>query len=301
LPTTPGAEHTLMRHQLCERLRQLRAQAQLTQRETAGKLGWSVSKLVRIESGQAGASVTDVRALLAQYGISDPRETDTLGRLALASRRQPFGQHRALFTPEHLVYLRYEAAATRLRSFCLLMPDLLQTDRYARHQVTALAAPDTPEDTIRQLVQARMERQAAILHRDDVQLWFILDEASIRRIGPDGEQLWREQLQRLQQLAQRATITIQILPFDRGYLHGTTTSFTLLDVDDGETLLYRGEPNAALHHAPALRARYETAFAALAEASADPSTIWGHQPATHQPRTDLLKGQASAPGNQGRS
>jgi transcriptional regulator with XRE-family HTH domain len=55
------------RRQLRQDLRRLRESAQLPQAEVAHSLDWSHSKLIRIENGSVGVSVTDVKALATLY------------------------------------------------------------------------------------------------------------------------------------------------------------------------------------------------------------------------------------------
>ena len=59
-------------------LRQQRDARQLTQKEVAEALDWSPSKLIRIERGPVGISVTDVRALLQHYGVTDISRVEAL-------------------------------------------------------------------------------------------------------------------------------------------------------------------------------------------------------------------------------
>jgi hypothetical protein len=49
-------------------------------------MDWSASKVVRIETGAVGISVTDLRALLTYYEIKDERQTEELVELARAMR-----------------------------------------------------------------------------------------------------------------------------------------------------------------------------------------------------------------------
>lgn len=52
-------------------LRQLRKKTGLTQEAVAGKMEWSVSTLVRVESGHVPISFTNLRVLFALYGVSE--------------------------------------------------------------------------------------------------------------------------------------------------------------------------------------------------------------------------------------
>ena len=63
---------TVQRRQLRTALRQARREAKLTQRGVAEALDWSLSKVIRIETGQVGVTATDLKALLDLYRVSDP-------------------------------------------------------------------------------------------------------------------------------------------------------------------------------------------------------------------------------------
>jgi hypothetical protein len=87
---------------------------------------------------------------------------------------------------------RKEAHARRLRSFSLVVLDgLLQTEDYARAILSA--GLGLPQDKLDEAVAGRMARQAILDKDDPPELWFILDEATLRRqVG--GAEIMRMQL-----------------------------------------------------------------------------------------------------------
>ncbi len=68
--------------QLAAELRRLRDAATLTGEETAGRLGWSPSKISRIETGHTAPSRPDLRRLLDLYEVSGTQRQrlELLGR-----------------------------------------------------------------------------------------------------------------------------------------------------------------------------------------------------------------------------
>jgi len=89
------------RRQLRQELRSLRDRSRLTQQRVAAELDWSLSKLIRIESGAIGVSVTDLRALLALYGVRDRNLTTILTGFARESRGRPWWHsYRDLVRPQ---------------------------------------------------------------------------------------------------------------------------------------------------------------------------------------------------------
>ena len=84
--------------------------------------------------------------------------------------------------PGVLQLIGYEAASYIIRNFeTLLIPGLLQTEDYARAVVMTLEEGATAE-RVNTSVEIRMRRQEQ-LDRDDLPLlFFILDEAVVRRL-----------------------------------------------------------------------------------------------------------------------
>src|SRR3954462_9212976 len=118
-----------MRRRLRVELRRLRTAADLTQREVADALEWSPSKIIRIESGQVGITVTDLKALVAHYGLRDDAQVASLTELARGSKRQPFVEYRDVLSAETVKFLGYEASASRVRLVQpTLVPGPLQTE-----------------------------------------------------------------------------------------------------------------------------------------------------------------------------
>ena len=65
VPEASGIATT--RRRLRMELRRLREAARLHQSDVAQRLDWSISKLIRIENGSVGISVTDLLALMSLY------------------------------------------------------------------------------------------------------------------------------------------------------------------------------------------------------------------------------------------
>src|SRR4051812_1066886 len=89
---TPSARE----RQLARELRRLRAAVGLNGREAADRLGWSASKVSRIETSRTGVSTPDLEQLLALYGADDDRAA-YLRKLAPSARSKAGGTP----TPTH--------------------------------------------------------------------------------------------------------------------------------------------------------------------------------------------------------
>ncbi len=70
--TGPGP--VVSRWRLRTAVRRLREQRQLTQDQVAQQLGWSTSKMIRIERGTSKLSVADLQALLGLFEVTDPSD-----------------------------------------------------------------------------------------------------------------------------------------------------------------------------------------------------------------------------------
>lgn len=219
----------LARKRLRISLRQWREQRALTQKQVADALDWSMSKVVRIEKGTVRVSITDVRALLTLFKVSDADEVGRLVELARVARRRAwFRDYQHALDRDFNDYLSYESSAVAIETFrSLLVPGLLQTEGYARAVMEANGATH-PEERL----ALRLRRQAMLEREDGPSLRCVIDEAALhRQVG--GSTIMREQLIRLRDAA-RPKISVGIIPFTAGAHPSMSESFTLLTLDPGE-------------------------------------------------------------------
>lgn len=207
-------------------LRRARQDAHLTQQSVAEALDWSVSKLIRIERGSVGITVTDVRALLQHYEITDEQRVQRLVEMARTSRKPAWWtKYRHIFVPMMLTVLGFEASARVIRTYHGgVIPGLLQTEDYAHAVITAYGSPGPIDDA----VSARLDRQQVIDRDDPPELFFVLDEAVIRR-AVGGIPVMREQLVALKDAAERPNVHVQVIPFDAGAHPGMIAPFTVFE------------------------------------------------------------------------
>jgi transcriptional regulator with XRE-family HTH domain len=208
-------------------LRRARTRAGLTQKEVANDLDWSPSKVIRIESGQVAISTTDLKALLAEYGVTDSAVVSDLVDLARSSKKQPWSQYKDVLSSEVQAYFGYESSAVIIRQFePLLVPGLLQTEDYTRALLAN--AYGIEQRWVERLLETRRARQE-ILEREEVpEAFFIIDEAVIRRAVGSPE-IMRHQLQQLLSYQERPQVTLQVMPFTAGAQQGLQGPFVLLE------------------------------------------------------------------------
>jgi transcriptional regulator with XRE-family HTH domain len=224
----------VLRRRLQIELRKSREATGQSQKEVADALAWSPSKLLRIENGAVGVSVTDLRALLEHYGVKDRKKKDQLTELALGSRKlttQGYGRS----IPQSLIkFWNLRSSAVRVRHFeSLLVPGLLQTEEYAREVIKAYSTPNLSQTDVDDRVAARMDQQSLLDREDRPELYFIIDEAAVRRwVGGAG--VMRNQIENLKKVSDRPRVTIQILPFKLGVHGGIRGPFQILEFSEGE-------------------------------------------------------------------
>jgi transcriptional regulator with XRE-family HTH domain len=226
-----------MRRRLKAALRSLRAEAGITQLEAAAAMDWSSSKLIRIESGAVGLSVTDLRALLVLYRVRDEETIAELIELARGSKRQSWSEYSDVYSPAARTLFGHEAAAKIIyKHEPTIIPGILQTEEYAR---AVLESAGYREHEIERMESARLERQELLDRDPHPELQFILGEASVSWLVGGGG-VMTNQLRFLKYLARRPEVCIQILPFAAGAHRRIEEAFTILEFADPhlDDLLY---------------------------------------------------------------
>jgi transcriptional regulator with XRE-family HTH domain len=240
---TENLSPAVTRRRLRTELRRARLDAELTQEQTARAMDWSLSKLIRIENGTNNISTNDLKALAQYYKIVDEKQLADWLALAKASRERTWWSTSDI--PKPLAQLiEYENAASLSRHYeDLVVPGLLQTPDYMRVSTRQLA-PNMPDSRIDQVIDVRRRRQELLNRADAPLLFFVLDEAVIRRIV-GGKDLMRAQLQQLAEAAVRPNVTIEVIPFTAGLVPGLQTPFVIHEFSDAadDELLYLESPH----------------------------------------------------------
>jgi transcriptional regulator with XRE-family HTH domain len=242
-PQNPG----VCRRQLRVALRGYRDACGLTQQKAATSLDWSPSKLIRIESGAVTISVTDLRALLSTYGVSDSDRITQLVDLARSAREpSPYARFAPVASKQLLTYLEYELAASVIRNFePVFVPGLLQTEAYTR-AVLGVIRGDKTRPAIEQQVDLRAERQFRILRPEperSTELHFLVDEGVIRRhVG--GPETMREQVRHLIDQLDSGAVRLGVVPFDLGLYRSIRVPYVVFEFegDEDDDVLYIENP-----------------------------------------------------------
>jgi transcriptional regulator with XRE-family HTH domain len=232
MPQQQGVATTRRRLRL--ELRRLREQADLQQAEVAKRLDWSASKLIRIENGSVGISVTDLRALIAHYDVPDG-DVDRLVKMARATRERTWwSPYRHVLSPQLPDFIGYEADAARILHYHpAIIPALLQTEAYMRALLPAVMLTALTDDEYLELAAVRQRRQREVLDRAvPAELVVVLDEATLRRVV-GGPEVMRAQLEHIVELAgRRPQLSLAVLPFAAGPHIGMQGPFQIMEFSD---------------------------------------------------------------------
>ncbi|MCU7728784.1 helix-turn-helix domain-containing protein [Actinoplanes sp. KI2] len=225
-------------------LRRARDAIGLSQGAVADRMGWSLSKVQRIEAGDNAISGTDLRALLDLYGVTDPEEIEQLQEEARVSRRQRWWtkpEYREYLTTPMLQLVQFEAEAAEIRLYSpMLVPGSFQTSEYAEHVLGIFSAVfDDEKRRVRRDVRIR-RREAVLESTDSTRHYIILDESVIQReVG--GLAVMADQLDLLADLARRPNVFVRIISLGEGAVLGSAGYFSIVDIADEfeDAMLYR--------------------------------------------------------------
>ncbi|WP_369192695.1 helix-turn-helix domain-containing protein [Streptomyces sp. R08] len=260
---------SLHRRKLRLELRRAREISALTQREAAEMLDWSLSKIIRIETGTVSVSVTDLRALLQLYKVQDPNLVTPLEQAARGSKGNSWwSAYSDVIVPQFGTYLGYEGAATSIHTYHpIVIPGHLQTQDYSM----ALLLPRVDELRATRLVDLRIARQERLFSSNScTEKTFIIDEAALRRqIG--GDSVMRHQMLELAEKGALSDVKIYIYPLNAGAHYSSLGSFILLGFPDDGDLLYLEHATGSMTGGEDLEllARYQECFESILEKSLD--------------------------------
>jgi transcriptional regulator with XRE-family HTH domain len=177
------------------------------------------SKISRIETGQRGIRVKELRELLTEYNAAAAQ--DTLAVLARPRDANAWWRdYRRLLPDAYLDYAVAEGAALDIAVYApLQVPALLWTPEYGRAVVAA--DPTVPEDAEEIAVEAALAYRGETFFSRQPDCTVILGEAALRHTAGSPD-VTRAQLTRVAQLSgpDYPWLTIRVLPFSAGTCSG---------------------------------------------------------------------------------
>jgi transcriptional regulator with XRE-family HTH domain len=200
---------------LAGELRRLRASTRMSGEEVGRRLGWSESKVSRIESHRIGVKMADLRKLLDLYQVTGPRRQELLALAREATEKSTLDMIAATFPREYAAQLEEEAKARSVWHWNpLIVPGLLQTPDYARAVFGVWQAmfPVPPGEADRR-IESRLLRQQLLTRDPPIGLSVVIDESVLsRKYG--SKPVMRKQLERLLEVTELPNVEIRILPLD---------------------------------------------------------------------------------------
>src|SRR4051794_37260650 len=145
-PDTPSVRE----RRLAQELRLLRTAAGMHGKDVAAVLGWSPSKVSRIENGRSGIGEEDLERLLQLYRVPE-RQAGYLRRLAPSVRpRGWWDAYAETLSAGYANLIRLESGSQALYCYGALVPHaLLQTADYAREVILSTWEQPSPTEVER--------------------------------------------------------------------------------------------------------------------------------------------------------
>jgi transcriptional regulator with XRE-family HTH domain len=224
----PGSA-TVRNRRLAAELRRLRESGDFTGDDVAERLGWSASKVSRLENARQAPRFADVRRLLDLYGVDGTYREQLLQLARDAVRRGWWEAFSDALPEQYASYIGLEIEAEDIWQWeTQVVPGLLQTEAYAQAvEQRSHSTEVIPPSRVDARVEARLERQSVLTRESNpLRLSVVLDEALLLRRHGDAA-VMVEQLRHLQELSALPNLTLQVLPLD-GPHPIATGSFTLL-------------------------------------------------------------------------
>lgn len=222
MPSKQGSP-TVRRLRLGQELRLLRERRQLTGAKAATELGWSPSKISRIEAAKTMPVADDIQAMGTLYRIDSAKLDELFGLLRDADQRGWWEDYEDTLPGEYTRFLGLEAEATFQRNWePQVVSGLLQTEDYAREVILATRGiARITHSGVRSRVEARLDRQRRVLHRaDPSRLTVVLDESALmRRFGEPS--VMRAQMEHLLEVSLLPHVSVQVLALDSLHPVGT--------------------------------------------------------------------------------
>jgi transcriptional regulator with XRE-family HTH domain len=223
------ASPSVRRRRLAAELRRLRERVGFTGEDVAERLGWSTSKLSRIETSKSGIKQADLQLLLDLYRVGETHRSEVLA-LARESTEESLVDDAAIasFPVGYAAFVYAEAEAISMWDWePLVVPGLLQTEGYAREVMRGWKDMfNLPPTELETRVEARMLRQQVLNRDQPLELSVVIDESVVHRRFGDRS-IMRRQLERLIESSEMPNVEIRVLPLS-GYHPIGTGSFVYM-------------------------------------------------------------------------
>ncbi|MFD5227088.1 helix-turn-helix domain-containing protein [Streptomyces qaidamensis] len=245
----------------------LREHATLSREEFGTLVGYSKHTVASVEQGRRMPDRDFVE-----------RAEPILGNTGALRRAAPHLSRQAGLASWFRQWARLEATAISLYTYeCRVVPGLLQTEAYAR--AVSLDVPPLPDpEELEQRIAARMARQEllAVTRKPPTAFSFIVEQAVLER-WTGGEEVTREQLDRLLELIERNwNVEFQVMPTRRPSHAGLDGPMQLAETPDNRWFAYsEGQQNGRLISVPKEISLLQQRYAKLRSQALNPEDSVG--------------------------
>ncbi|WP_306320314.1 MULTISPECIES: helix-turn-helix transcriptional regulator [unclassified Streptomyces] len=224
---------TVLRMILGRRLQDMRLAAGASLEDAAKALRVKPLTIRRLEKAEVALKPLYVEKLLETFG-ADRQEIEEF--VDLAERANEPGwwhSYRDAVPSWFTAYVSLETDAKTLRTYePQYVTGLLQTPDYAR-AVLRGGLPNGTEEDLERRVALRLRRQGLLERPDAPTLWVVMEEAVLHReVG--GDDVMREQIERLLDMSELPHISLDIVPFSAGAHVGACAPFTYFRFEEPE-------------------------------------------------------------------
>jgi transcriptional regulator with XRE-family HTH domain len=266
----------IRRRRLAGELRRLRERAGYTGDQAADRLGWSASKLSRIETDKIGIKEKDVGRLLDLYRVSEPHREELLALARESKQTARISTLSARLPEQHAEIINVEAEAESIWNWePQTVPGLLQTEEYARAVMAGWHSMFTaPPSEIERRVEARLLRQQVLQRDPPPQVSIVMDESVMHRQLGDAS-VMRIQLEHIIEVSRMPNVRVQIFPL-RGTHPVVLGGFTYIkfpqlhEIPLNDIVTYEYFSSAGQLDSQDETYEYSVAFKALEEKSLTP-------------------------------
>jgi transcriptional regulator with XRE-family HTH domain len=206
---------TVRHRRLAFELRRLRGRSDMTGDQVAERLGWSPSKVSRLEHGRTGYKLRDVESLLDLYDVHGTDRDELLALTRGTYRKSWLESESASLPSQFAAYVSMEAEAETIWDWePLIVPGLLQTEAYARSIFEAWQSVVTTSPAeIKRRLDIRLARQQLLVRGPPPELTVVLDESVLSRQIGDAD-VMRDQLGHLLDCSSRPAIDVRVVPLN---------------------------------------------------------------------------------------
>lgn len=212
-------------------LRTLREKSGMSTRSVAEKLGVSRMAVNRTEAGSRSATLEEVIAVCALYGVTGRQRERLLERARGGDGSTSWLATGPAIADQLTSLVALESEASALTDVAVtLVPGLVQTAEYMR-----AVMGDVPEGEW--MVATRLARQALLTKPEAPSVRLVIEEFVLRRrIGSVA--VMREQLDHLLRTMSKPNVSLQVIPATAGMHAGLDGSFVLLTFPEREPHVY---------------------------------------------------------------